>query len=73
MYRPYGSWGNKDWTFAEEEEPDQRRSLTQNDDEAIAQAEVARGSFGAELLVIEGLRIVKYLPSNGGSPPQAAE
>jgi hypothetical protein len=33
-----------------------------NDDDAIAQAEVVRGSFAAELLDIEGLRIVKYLP-----------
>jgi hypothetical protein len=33
-----------------------------NDDEAIAQAEVVRGSFAAELLDIEGLRIVTYLP-----------
>jgi hypothetical protein len=32
-----------------------------NDDEAIAQAEVVRGSFAAELLDMEGLRIVKYL------------
>ena len=44
-----------------------------NDDEAIARAEVARGSFAAELLDIEGLRIVKYLPGNGRSPPQAAD
>jgi hypothetical protein len=36
-----------------------------NDDEAIAQAEVVRGSFAAELLDIEGLRIVKYLPARG--------
>jgi hypothetical protein len=36
-----------------------------NDDEAIAQAEVVRGSFAAEILDIEGLRIVKYLPSTG--------
>ena len=36
-----------------------------NDDEAIAQAEVIRGSFAAELLDIEGLRIVKYLPGVG--------
>jgi len=34
-----------------------------NDDEAIAQAEVVRGSFAAELLDVEGLRIVKYLPT----------
>jgi len=38
-----------------------------NDDEAIAQAEVVRGSFAAELLDIEGLRIVKYLPRTGRS------
>jgi len=36
-----------------------------NDDEAIAQAEVVRGSFAPELLDIEGLRIVKYLPGAG--------
>ena len=36
-------------------------------DEAIAQAEVVRGSFAAELLDIEGLRIVKYLPRTGRS------
>jgi hypothetical protein len=36
-----------------------------NDDEAIAQAEVVRGSFAAELLDIVGLRIVKYLPGTG--------
>jgi hypothetical protein len=35
-----------------------------NDNEAIAQAEVVRGSFAAELLDIEGLR-VKYLPGAG--------
>jgi hypothetical protein len=45
-----------------------------NDTEAIAQAEVVRGSLAAELLDIEGLRIVKYLPGNGGAPaPKAAE
>jgi hypothetical protein len=38
-----------------------------NDDEAIAQAEFVRGSFAAELLDIEGLRIVKYLPGTGRS------
>jgi hypothetical protein len=38
-----------------------------NDDEAIAQAEVVRGPFAAELLDIEGLRIVKYLPRPGRS------
>ena len=37
-----------------------------NDDEAIAQAEVVRGSFAAELLDLEGLRIVKYLPGTWG-------
>ena len=43
-----------------------------NDAEAIARAEVMRGSWAAELLDIEGLRIVKYLPrTGGGSPPQA--
>jgi hypothetical protein len=36
-----------------------------NDDEAIAQAEVVRGAFAAELLDIEGLRIVKYLQVQG--------
>jgi hypothetical protein len=36
-----------------------------DDDEAIAQAEVVRGSFAAELLDIEGLRIVKYLSGTG--------
>ena len=44
-----------------------------NDTEAIAQAEVVRGSLAAELLDVEGLRIVKYLPGNGGASPQAAE
>ena len=39
-----------------------------NDAEAIAQAEVVRGSLAAELLDVEGLRIVKYLPGNGGAP-----
>ena len=36
-----------------------------NDDEAIAQAEIVRGSFAAELLDIKGLQIVKYLPGTG--------
>jgi hypothetical protein len=36
-----------------------------NDDEAVAQAEAVRGSFAAELLDIEELRIVKYLPRKG--------
>ena len=44
-----------------------------NDAEAIAQAEVVRGSLAAELLDVEGLRIVKYLPGNGGAPSQAAK
>ena len=44
-----------------------------NDTEAIAQAEAIRGSLAAELLDVDGLRIVKYLPGNGGAPPQAAE
>ena len=44
-----------------------------NDTEAIAQAEVVRGSLAAELLDIEGLRIVKYLSGHGKAPPQAAE
>ena len=45
-----------------------------NDAEAIAQAEVVRGSLAAELLDTEGLRIVKYLPGKGGAPaPKAAE
>jgi hypothetical protein len=45
-----------------------------NDPEAIAQAEVMRGSWAAELLDIEALRIVKYLPrTGGGSPPQAVK
>jgi hypothetical protein len=44
-----------------------------NDAEAIAQAEVVRGSLAAELLDVEGLRIVKYLPGYGGAPSQAAK
>jgi hypothetical protein len=36
-----------------------------DDDEAIAQAEIVRGSFAAEILDIESLRIVKYLPGIG--------
>jgi hypothetical protein len=35
--------------------------------QAIAQAEVVRGSFDAELLDEEALRIVKYPPNGGGS------
>jgi hypothetical protein len=45
--------------------PISRLIAAANDDEAIAQAEVVRGSFAAEILDIEGLRIVKYLPSTG--------
>jgi len=41
------------------------------DADAIAQAETIRGSLAGELLDVEGLRIVKYLPGNGGAPPQA--
>ena len=36
-----------------------------DDAHAIAQAEIVRGSYAAELLDVEGLRIVKYLPGNG--------
>ena len=43
-----------------------------NDAEAITQAEAIRGSLAAELLDVEGLRIVKYLPGDGGAPSQAA-
>ena len=43
-----------------------------NDADAIAQAEAMRGSLAGELLDVEGLRIVKYPPGNGGAPPQAA-
>jgi hypothetical protein len=43
-----------------------------NDADAIAQAEAMRGSLAGELLDVEGLRIVKYLPGTGGAPPQAA-
>jgi hypothetical protein len=43
-----------------------------DDAEAIAQAEVVRGSLAAEVLDVEGLRIVKYLPGNGGAPPPQA-
>jgi hypothetical protein len=39
-----------------------------DDAEAIAQAERIRGSFPAELLDVEGLRIVKYL--NGRTSSQ---
>jgi hypothetical protein len=43
-----------------------------NDAEAIARAEAMRGSLAAELLDVDGLRIVKYLSDDGRSPPQAA-
>ena len=36
-----------------------------DDGEAVAQAAAMRGAFAAELLDVEGLRIVKYLPGNG--------
>jgi hypothetical protein len=36
-----------------------------DDADAIAQAKILRGSYAAELLDVEGLRIVKYLPGNG--------
>jgi hypothetical protein len=39
-----------------------------DDAEAIAQAEGVRGSFPAELLDVDDLRIVKYL--NSGTPSQ---
>ena len=38
-----------------------------NDVEAISLAEVMRGPLDAELLDVEALRIVKYLPNDGGS------
>jgi hypothetical protein len=44
-----------------------------NDDEAIAQAEAMRGSFAAELLDFDGLRIVKRLPPNGGASSGATD
>jgi hypothetical protein len=44
-----------------------------NDAEAVAQAEVTRGPFDAELLDVEGLRIVKYLSGNGEASSEAAE
>jgi hypothetical protein len=42
-----------------------------NDAEAIAQAEAIRGPFAAELLDVDGLRIVKYL-GNGQASSQAS-
>ena len=44
-----------------------------DDADAIAQAEIVRGSYAAELLDVEGLRIVKYLPGNGEVSSEAAE
>jgi hypothetical protein len=44
-----------------------------NDTEAIAQAEAIRGPLAAELLDVEGLRVVKYLPGNDPASSQAAE
>jgi hypothetical protein len=38
-----------------------------NDAEAVAKAEAMHGPFAAELLDVEGLRIVRYLPANGAS------
>jgi hypothetical protein len=44
-----------------------------SDSEAIAQAEAIRGSFAAELLDFDGLRIVKRFATNGKAPSEAAE
>jgi hypothetical protein len=44
-----------------------------NDAEAIAKAEAMHGLFAAELLDVEGLRIVRYLPGNGEASSEAAE
>ena len=44
-----------------------------DDAHAIAQAGIVRGSCAAELLDVEGLRIVKYLPGNGEVSSEAAE
>jgi hypothetical protein len=44
-----------------------------NDSEAIAQAETIHGSFAAELLDFDSLRIVKYLPGNVSALSRAAE
>ena len=44
-----------------------------DDGEAVAEAEAMRGPFAAELLDVEGLRIVKYLPGNGEASSEAAE
>ena len=44
-----------------------------NDSEAIAQAEALHGSFAAELLDFDGLRVVKRLPPNGKASSEAAE
>jgi hypothetical protein len=44
-----------------------------NDSEAIAQAEAIRGSWAAELLDVDDMRIVKRLPPNGKASSEAAE
>jgi hypothetical protein len=45
-----------------------------NDAEAIAKAEAMHGGpFAAELLDVEGLRIIRYLPANGERLLDAAE
>ena len=43
-----------------------------DDAEAIAHAEAIRGYLAAELLDVESLRIVKYLPGNGEVSSEAA-
>jgi hypothetical protein len=43
-----------------------------DDADAIAQAEIVRGSSTAELLDVEGLRVVKYLPNGKASSEAAA-
>ena len=43
------------------------------DADAIAQAEIVRSSYAAELLDVEGLRIVNYLPGNCEASSEAAE
>ena len=44
-----------------------------NDAEAIAKAEAMHRPFAAELLDVEGLRIVRYLPGNGEASSEAAK
>jgi hypothetical protein len=44
-----------------------------NDSEAIAQAEALHGSFAAELLDFDALRVVKRLAPNGMTSSEAAE